>query len=98
MMPSSLQPLFWDIDVRAFDAALYPNYTIRRVLELGDPAAVVWMQSIFTAERIVETIRLDARLSRRSATFWGLVYGVPRESIAALVEPPMSWREALAHA
>ena len=83
---------------RSFDAARYPGYAIRRVLELGDADAVSWMQSTYTRERIAEAVKYDAKLSRRSATFWGLVYRVPPNLIAALGEPRASWRDVAADA
>jgi hypothetical protein len=76
--------LFWDTNLDSFNPCAYPAYTIARVLEYGDQEAVVWLKEAFTEFQIVEVLRTEQRLSRKSATFWGLVYHVPPEEIAAL--------------
>ncbi len=98
MVPDALRSLFWDVDVTTCDVTAHKRYAIGRVLELGDPDAVTWMRSTFEASDIAHAIKSDRRLSRRSATFWGLVYGVPSESIAALVGPARTWRGPAARA
>ena len=84
MIPQGLVPLFWDIRLDQFDARAYPDYTILRVLEYGDHDAVSWLKETFSAEEIRRVLRAEKRLSRRSANFWALVYGVPPEEVAAL--------------
>lgn len=84
MIPGNIRPLFWDVNPADFEPASYPEYTISRVLELGDPDAVAWMRGMFTAEQIGRVIREDRKLSRRSANFWALVYQIRPEEIAAL--------------
>ena len=53
-------------------------------LELGDEDAVAWLRDTFTESEIVSLLRMERRLSRRSANFWALVYGVPTDQVAAL--------------
>ena len=84
MIPQGLVPLFWDIRLDQFDARAYPDYTILRVLEYGDHDAVSWLKETFAAEEIQRVLRTERRLSRKSANFWALVYGVPPEEVAAL--------------
>jgi len=36
MIPRHLHPLFWDVKLEDFNPATYPDYTIARILELGD--------------------------------------------------------------
>lgn len=84
MLPEHLRPLFWDVDVTAFSPHAYPEYTIARVLELGDTDAVRWLRAQFDEQTIVRVIRTDRRLSPRSANFWALRYRIPREEVAAL--------------
>jgi hypothetical protein len=78
--------LFWDIDSDAFAPKDYPRFTIGRVLELGDERAYSWLKEIFSEPEIRDVVRHERRLSRRSANFWALVYGVPRDQVAALAE------------
>ena len=84
VIPNNLIPFFWDIDTRGFDPAAYPEYTIGRILELGDAEAVSWMRATFSEEQIRAVIRTERRLSPKSASFWALVYDIPLQDIAAL--------------
>jgi hypothetical protein len=85
MVPNTLQTLFWDTNLSTFEPAAYPDYTIFRVLELGDDEALVWLRQTFSSPEIRRVIRTERRLSPKSATFWALVYGIPEEEVAALV-------------
>jgi hypothetical protein len=62
----------------------YPAYTIARVLEFGDDKAIRWLRGTFSQAQIVEVLRTERRLSRKSANFWALVYHIPSEEIPAL--------------
>jgi hypothetical protein len=84
MIPQHVRPFFWDIDAEGFDPRSYPRYTIGRILELGDERAYAWVKEVFSEEEIKEVIRCEKRLTRRSASFWSLVYGLPRDEVAAL--------------
>jgi len=84
MIPGLLRPLFWDINTDAFDPLAHPDYAIARVLELGDAQAVNWMRATFSEADIQRVVRTERRLSRRSATFWALVYRIPPDEVVAL--------------
>jgi hypothetical protein len=84
MIPQDLRPLFWDTNLDNYSPAAYPAYTIARVLEFGDEKAIVWLRETFSEVQIIEVLRTERRLSRKSANFWALIYHVPKEEIAAL--------------
>ncbi len=84
MIPKYLRVFFWDISIADFDPRLHPDYTITRILELGNPEAVAWLQQNFTEEEITKVIRSERRLSPRSANYWSLIYRIPPEEVAAL--------------
>ena len=86
MVPNTLQSLFWDTNVSTFQLLAYPDYTILRVLELGDDQAITWLKETFSATEIRRVIQIERRLSPKSATFWALVYGIPEAEVAALVQ------------
>ena len=88
MMPQYLHPLFWDVNLANFNPAAYPDYTIARVLEMGDEKAVQWMKENFSEADIKRVIATERRLSRKSANFWALVYGIAPEDVAALRPAP----------
>jgi hypothetical protein len=87
MIPQQLRSLFWDVDGDKFDPASYPQYTMARVLEFGDQEAVAWLRRAFSAQEIKEVVCKERRLTRRSATFWALVYAIPHDQVAALQRP-----------
>lgn len=84
MTAKEIRPFFWDVNADTFDPLSYPEYTLGRLLELGDEQAVAWMRQNFSEAQIRNAIRTDRKLSRRSANFWALVYGIPRSEVAAL--------------
>ncbi len=84
MIPRHLHPLFWDVNLDDFNPAAYPDYTIARVLEIGDEKAVKWMKDNFSEADIKRVIATERRLSRKSANFWALVYRIAPEEVAAL--------------
>lgn len=88
MIPQHLRSLFWDVNLDNFIPTSYPEYTIARVLELGDERAVAWMKEAFSEPEIIRVIRHERRLSRKSANFWALVYGIASSEVAALNSSP----------
>ena len=84
MISQELRPLFWDIDTESFEPQDHPEYTIERILELGDSEAVEWLEGQFSEEQIKEVIRTNRRLSKKSANFWALVYHIPSQEVTVL--------------
>ena len=84
MIPQYLHTLFWDTNLDNFDPLAFPTYTIGRILELGNQDAIAWLKDTFSKTQIVEVLRTERRLSRRSANFWALVYGLSPDQVAAL--------------
>lgn len=84
MIPQDLRPLFWDTNLDNFNPVAYPAYTIARILECGDQKAIAWLKEEFSEAQIIEVLRNERRLSRKSANFWALIYHIPAEEIAAL--------------
>ena len=84
MIPQGLITLFWDINLDDFDPLAHSEYTIFRVLEFGDTDAVTWARETFGDDEIRRVLMQERRLSRKSATFWALAYGIPETEVAAL--------------
>jgi hypothetical protein len=84
MIPQYLRPLFWDTNIEDLEPDSYPDYIIGRVLEYGDETAVAWLKQTFREEEIKRVICSERRLSRKSANFWALAYGIPSREVAAL--------------
>ena len=83
-IPKHLHRLFWDVNIATFDPIEHPKYTISRVLELGDKEAITWMEGIFSKPQIEGILKIDERLSPKSANFWAIIFGVPFNEVAAL--------------
>ncbi len=83
-IPKYLRSLFWDISIDSFDPLEYPRYTIGRVLELGDEKAMRWLKEIFSEQQIMEVIKLERRLTPKSANFWASVYSIPSNEVVSL--------------
>src|SRR5271165_6821252 len=84
MVPSNLRALFWDTNLDSFTPEAFPDYTILRVLELGDDAAVTWLRQTFPESEIRRVLSTERRLTAKSANFWALVYGIPPGEVPAL--------------
>ena len=84
MIPQYLRTLFWDTNVDNFNPAEFPEYTVTRILEYGDRDAVTWLRQTFSEEQIIRVLRTERRLSRKSANFWALIYGIAPDDVAAL--------------
>ncbi len=76
--------MFWDAKREDFDPAAHPDYTIARVLESGDERAAAWLRGFFSEAQIKKVIRSERRLTRKSANYWALIYGIPAGQVAAL--------------
>jgi hypothetical protein len=84
MIPQYLHTLFWDTNLDDFNPLAFPTYTIGRILEYGNEDAIGWLKNSFSEAEIVDVLRVERRLSRRSANFWALVYHLPPDQVAAL--------------
>ena len=84
MIPQYLLTLFWDVNLDNFNPSEFPEYTIGRILEYGDRDAIAWLWQTFSEAQIVKVLRTERRLSRKSANFWALIYGISHDDVAAL--------------
>ncbi len=82
-LPAFLAPLFWDVDL-AFIQPGHEVFVIERILNYGDIPAMRWMWDNFTDDVITSVIRGSSRLTRKAATFWALIYGIPPTQVRSL--------------
>jgi len=88
MIPKDIKPFFWDINTNTFEPKDYPDYTIFRILELGNENAISWLRSIFPEDEIKRVIRTERRLSKEKATYWAEVYDIPKNEVSAFSYVP----------
>jgi hypothetical protein len=95
-LPADLFHYFWDIDPAQLDVDCYRAYVVERLLEYGDETAVRWLLATFPPAEMAEVLRTSRQLSRRSANFWALYFGVDKDDVRCLstpcpVQPDSAW-------
>ena len=87
LIPERIQRLFWDVDKEKVDIKTHRSYIIRRTMDFGNIEDVKWMLAIYSAEEIVEVVKKNRGLSRKSAYFWSNYFNIPKEEIECLKMP-----------
>jgi hypothetical protein len=88
MIPQEITPYFWDIDTDIFEPTQYPDYTIFRILQLGNEFAINWLKSIFSEDEIKRVIRTERRLSKKKAKYWAAFYNIDESEVSAFSYVP----------
>lgn len=83
-LPEFLRKYFWDADFAKINPEKFPYYFIERILEYGDKPAVKWMMENFEISEIKETLLRKKGISRKSASYWALVFNIPENKILCL--------------
>lgn len=83
-LPPFVQRYFWDVDARKLDADKYSTYIIERLLELGNPQSARWLLQRYSRRKIISVLKKTRALSRMSANFWALYFGLPKREIRCL--------------
>jgi hypothetical protein len=94
-LPPDTLRFFWDVDAGSLDADEHAHYVIERLLDLGDLPAVRWMLGHFPHQEIVNVLLTSRRLSRLSANFWALYFGVDKETVPCLSTPSRPEQERI---
>ena len=87
MIPERVQRHFWDTDKKSVDLRSHHAYIIRRIMDYGDLKDVRWMLATYSSEEIIGVLKKSRGISRKSGSFWGGHFGVPKEEIACLQGP-----------
>lgn len=95
VLPSYTYRFFWDVDPATLDVSAYRRYVVERLLELGDVPAVRWLLANFSPNEIIDVLRTSRRLSRLSANFWAVYFGVDKEDLPCLSTPSHPEQEAI---
>ena len=93
--PKFLKQYFWDIDFEKLDVDKHPFYVISRILNYGNKKAIQWMNGCFSRSEQIQTLCVRRDISPRSANFWAVVLGVPRERVKCLQGPYLKTRRQL---
>ncbi|MBU1159652.1 MAG: hypothetical protein ABIJ28_04285 [Patescibacteria group bacterium] len=84
MIPRELKKYFWDVDTDKLDIKTYPEYVILRVLEYGDATALRWLFRNFKKSDFKKVLTKRRGISAKTANYWGLILGIPRNKILCL--------------
>jgi hypothetical protein len=90
-IPQFAHRYFWDVDARKLDADKYATYVIERLLEWGNPQSARWLLQRYSRRKIIGVLKRTHSLSRMSANFWAVYFGVPRNEITWFTKLP-HWR------
>ena len=94
-LPKSLHQYFWDVDVKKLDPNNKPYFIISRLLDKGNIEAARWVKNNYGDQMIGKTLRNYKDFSLQSASFWALIYKVPKEEIKCFQEPYRTTRKTL---
>ncbi len=83
-LPSYAKKYFWDIDANKLDAARHADYVVARLLQYGDVRSMRWLLAHVSSQKIRRVIMRRRGLSSKSANFWGLFFGIPKNKILYL--------------
>jgi len=83
-LPKFLNHYFWDINTRDLDPAEHADYVIKRIMEYGNPRAVLWMLDAFPKPKMIRVLSQSRGLSPQSANFWACYFGVSRRRVLCL--------------
>ena len=86
-LPPFLKKYFWEVDFKTLDAKKHDAYIIERLLEYGDTDAVKWLLTTYHSKTIIRVLKNSRSLSKKSAHFWALFFGVPESEILCFLKP-----------
>ena len=86
-IPKYLHQYFWDVDVEKLDIEKYPYFVVSRLLDKGNIEAVRWVKKNFNYNLVKKTLINHRDFSLKSASFWALIYKIPKEEIKCFQEP-----------
>jgi hypothetical protein len=84
-----LRVFFWDVDINAIDLQLHKRFVIERLLQFGTANEVRWVLAHYLPADIIEVIRKSRNLDARTANFWAIHFGIPREEVRCLATSPI---------
>jgi len=96
-IPQFAQRYFWDVDAKKLDAARHSTYVIERLLEWGNPQAARWVLQKYSRRKIVSVLKKTRALSRMSANFWAMYFGLPKNEVRCLSKRYQKQRSGVWH-
>lgn len=85
LVPSSYK-YFWDTKPEDINPRMNAVYTTERLLELGDINDLKWLEETYGKNFIKKVVTTTKKLSRKSANFYALYFGINPNKILCLQE------------
>jgi hypothetical protein len=82
--PHFLKKYFWDVEFKELNLDENESFITERLLEYGDPKAIKWLLNHVKEEAIKNILFTKRGLSFKSANFWAIFFGWPRNKILCL--------------
>jgi len=76
--------IFWDTDLKQIDPDKHADFIIQRVLEYGDKDDWLTIKKYYSLGRIKKAACQARNLSKKSANFWSLILGIPKNKFICL--------------
>lgn len=92
--PQFLKKYFWDVEFKGINLEEHESYIAERLLEYGDPGALSWLLGNIKKETIKKILFRERALSPKSANFWAVFFGLPRNKILCLKKPYLKRRKS----
>jgi len=93
-LPKFLEKYFWDVEFKTLNLEKYESYITERLLEYGDPKALSWLLNHIKKETIKNILFTKRGLSPKSANFWAIFFGWPRDKILCLKKSYLKMRKS----
>ena len=79
-VPQNVRRFFWDVDVDGISIAESAHFIIGRLMEHGDENAVKFLFKCYSHDELVQVLKKNRAISRRSCIFWRIFLGMDEES------------------
>jgi len=83
-IPDHMAYLFWDVDINMINMDKHKKLIVERTLRLGRPESINWLLNTYKENDIIEVIKKTKNINRKTANYWAIHFGIPREEIVCL--------------
>ena len=70
MIPQSLKPILWDVDLESLDVKKDKDFIIKRVTDKGRWDDVVWLKTQYVIDDIIDVVKKSKNISKKTKNFW----------------------------
>ena len=70
MVPQSLKPILWDVDLASLDVKKDKDFIIKRVTDKGRWDDVVWLKTQYVIDDIIDVVKKSKNISKKTKNFW----------------------------